>query len=156
MAHIAWNRMDSKRRFLYSSCSQAGPKSEPRSEMHYQSESAIHIHIAHLFGKIFGFPSHLGPHRALSRVPCATCVIYFISCCLVAQSCLILCYPIYCNPPGPSVHRISEARSSVYMSVPISRFIQSPSSTPGIHKSIKQESFWWLFQWLLMVLLIDY
>ena len=32
-----------------------------------QSESAIRIHISPLFG----FPSHLGHHGALSRVPCA-------------------------------------------------------------------------------------
>ena len=32
-----------------------------------QSELTIHIHISPLFG----FPFHLGHHRALSRVPCA-------------------------------------------------------------------------------------
>ena len=33
-----------------------------------QSDSAIHIHVTHpLF---FGFPCHVGPQRALSRVPC--------------------------------------------------------------------------------------
>ena len=32
-----------------------------------QSESALHIHTSPLLG----FPSHLGHHRALSRVPCA-------------------------------------------------------------------------------------
>ena len=32
-----------------------------------QSESAIYIHIS----PFFGFPSHSGHHRALSRVPCA-------------------------------------------------------------------------------------
>ena len=30
--------------------------------------------------------------------------------CLVAQSCLTLCDPIYCSPPGASVHRIFQAR----------------------------------------------
>ena len=33
-----------------------------------QSESAIHIHISPLFF-FFGFSSHLGHNRALSRVP---------------------------------------------------------------------------------------
>ena len=33
----------------------------------WQSESVIHIHISPLFG----FPSRLGHHRALSRIPCA-------------------------------------------------------------------------------------
>ena len=32
-----------------------------------QSEAAIHKHISLLFGR----PSHLGPHSALSQVPCA-------------------------------------------------------------------------------------
>ena len=32
----------------------------------WQSESVIHIHISPLFG----FPSRLGHHRALSRIPC--------------------------------------------------------------------------------------
>ena len=34
-----------------------------------QSESAINIHVLPSF---FGFPSHLGNHKVLSRVPCAT------------------------------------------------------------------------------------
>ena len=37
----------------------------------YQSESATHIHVF-LF---FGFPSRLGHHRALSRVPCAILLV---------------------------------------------------------------------------------
>ena len=31
-------------------------------------------------------------------------------CCLVAQSCPTLCYPMDCSPPDPSVHEISQAR----------------------------------------------
>ena len=31
----------------------------------------------------------------------------------VAQSCLILCDPMNCNPPGFSVHGISQARTQV-------------------------------------------
>ena len=33
-----------------------------------QNESAMRIHV---FPSFFGFPSLLGHHRALSRVPCA-------------------------------------------------------------------------------------
>ena len=62
-----------------------------------QSESAICIHIS----PFLGFPSHLGHHRALSRVPVLysrfSLVIYFM-------------------------HSIN----SVYMSIPISQFIPSP------------------------------
>ena len=30
--------------------------------------------------------------------------------CVRAQLCLTLCYPIYCSPPGSSVHRIFQAK----------------------------------------------
>ena len=45
-----------------------------------QNESAIHIHIP-LF---FGFPSHLGHHSTLSRVPCAIQYV-LISCLFYTQ-----------------------------------------------------------------------
>ena len=31
--------------------------------------------------------------------------------CSVAQSCLTLCYPIDCSPPGPSVHGVHQAKT---------------------------------------------
>ena len=49
-------------------------------------------------------------HRPLRRqsnewtIKCGWC------CCFVAKSCPILCDPMDCNPPGPSVHRISQVR----------------------------------------------
>ena len=66
------------------------------------------MHISLLF---FGFPSHLGHHQALSRVPWATvsqelsvlCIssVQFSS---VAQSCPTFCDPMNCSTPGLPVH----------------------------------------------------
>ena len=51
----------------------------------------------------FGFPSHLGHHRALSRVPCAIqwVLTEFSS---VTQSCPTLCDPTNRSTPGLPVH----------------------------------------------------
>ena len=73
----------------------------------YSKVNQLYVYIYSLF---FVFPSHLGHHRALSRVPCAlkrfSLVIYFI-------------------------HRIN----SVCISIPISQFIH-PTSLLGIHKFV--------------------
>ena len=42
-------------------------------------------------------------------------------CCLVAKSFLTLCDPIDCNPPGLSIHRISQARILEWVALPFSR-----------------------------------
>ena len=60
----------------------------------------LYVFIHSLF---FGFISHLGQHRALSRVPCAT-------------QWILLSY-----------------LSSMYMSVPISQFIPNPLFPNGVH-----------------------
>ena len=44
------------------------------------------------------------------------------------QSCLILCEPVDCSPPGPSVHWILQARILEWVSMPSSR----GSSDPGL------------------------
>ena len=41
--------------------------------------------------------------------------------CLVAQSCLTLCDPVDCSPPGSSVHEILQARILERVSRPFSR-----------------------------------
>jgi len=41
--------------------------------------------------------------------------------CLVAQSCLTLCDPMDCSPPGLSVHGISQARILEWVAIPFSR-----------------------------------
>ena len=42
--------------------------------------------------------------------PCEKSLCVCVSCCcLVVQSCPAVCDPMDCSPPGPSVHRISQA-----------------------------------------------
>ena len=50
-----------------------------------------------------------------SSLCCYMCV------CSVAQLCQILCYLIDCSPPGPSVHRIPQARKLEWVAIPFSR-----------------------------------
>ena len=40
---------------------------------------------------------------------------------LVAQSCLTLCDPMVCSPPGSSVHRILKARILEWVAIPFSK-----------------------------------
>ena len=42
-------------------------------------------------------------------------------CCLVTRSCLTLCDPVDCSPPGSSVHEISQAWILEWFAVPSSR-----------------------------------
>ena len=42
-------------------------------------------------------------------------------CCLVAKSCLTLCDPMDCSPPGSSVHEISQARILECIAISFSR-----------------------------------
>ena len=39
----------------------------------------------------------------------------------VAQSCLTLCYPVDCSPPGSSVHGIFQARILEWVTISFSR-----------------------------------
>ena len=45
---------------------------------------------------------------------------------LVAQSCLTLCDPIDCSPPGSSVHGILQARILERIAIPFSRGSSQP------------------------------
>ena len=47
---------------------------------------------------------------------------------LITQSCLILCDPVDCNPPGSSVHGISQARTLEWVAI----FYSEGCSDPGI------------------------
>ena len=50
---------------------------------------------------------------------------------LHAQSCLILCDPMDCNPPGPlSVHGILQARILEWVAIPFSRDLPNPGIEP--------------------------
>ena len=42
-------------------------------------------------------------------------------CVLVSQSCLTLCDPMDCSPPGSPVHRILQARTLEWVAIPFSR-----------------------------------
>ena len=49
---------------------------------------------------------------------------------LVAQSCLTLCDPMDCSPPGSSVHGIFQARILKWIAIPFSKGSSQPN--PGI------------------------
>ena len=51
---------------------------------------------------------------------------------LVAQSCLTLCNPMDCSPPGSSVHEIFQARILEWVAISFSRGIfPTQGSNPG-------------------------
>ena len=45
----------------------------------------------------------------------------YICCYLVAKLCPIVCNPVDCNPPGFSIHGISQARILEWIAIPFSR-----------------------------------
>ena len=47
--------------------------------------------------------------------------VSIIMCLLVAQSCLTLCDPMDCSPPGSTVHDISQARILEWIATSFSR-----------------------------------
>ena len=57
--------------------------------------------------------------KVSARPVCVVCV-------LVAQSCLTLCDPMDCSPPGSSVHRILQARILEWVSHSISMGFSQP------------------------------
>ena len=54
--------------------------------------------------------------QMVRRTEMKICVV-----CLVDQSCLILCKPMDCSPPGSSVHGILQARMLEWVAIPFSR-----------------------------------
>ena len=54
-----------------------------------------------------------------------------VTCVLVFQSCLTLCDPMDCSPPGSSVHGISQARILEWVAIPFSRDLPNPGIKPG-------------------------
>ena len=61
----------------------------------------------------------LGKWGRLSRLRVSPSLV----CMLSLQSCLTLCDPMDCSPPGSSVHGISQARILEWVSMPLSRGI---------------------------------
>ena len=67
--------------------------------------SKVNQLYVYLYPLIFGFPSYLGHHRALSRVPCAVQQV-LISYLFYIQLCPSLCTPMDYSPPGSCDHGI--------------------------------------------------
>ena len=51
--------------------------------------------------------------------------------CLVTKSCLTLCNPMNCSPPGSSVHGISQARILNWVSISFFGDLLDPGIEPG-------------------------
>ena len=62
--------------------------------------------------------------------------------CLVAQSCLTLCNPFDCSPPGSSVHGISQARILEWVAIFSSRGLSQPrdSTTYPVSPELQADS----------------
>ena len=67
-------------------------------------------------------------HRHVSILVCFSFKNFLFYCCYrsVAQSCLILCDPTYCSPPGSSVHRILQTRILEWVAIHFSRESSRP------------------------------
>ena len=48
------------------------------------------------------------------------CIYTHILCCLITKSCLILCDPMDCSPPGSSVHGVAQARILEWVAISFS------------------------------------
>ena len=71
------------------------------------------------------------------------CLAFSINACMHAkslQSCLILCDPIVCSPPGSSVHGILQARILESVAMPSSRGSSQPRSHALQADSLHSES----------------
>ena len=66
-------------------------------------------------------------HRTAREVPLSKSEIFISTLlCLVTQSCLTLCNPVDCSPPGPSIHGILQARILEWVPMPSSRGSSQP------------------------------
>ena len=64
----------------------------------------------------FPWQPHQTAPALCPRPPPSLCV-----CVVVGQSCLTLCNPMDCSPPGSSVHGISQARILEWVAIPFSK-----------------------------------
>ena len=62
------------------------------------------------------------------------------SLCLVAQSCLTLCNPMDCSPPGSSLHGILQARTLEWVVISFSRGSSQPKDQTQVSR-IAGDSF---------------
>ena len=56
--------------------------------------------------------------------------IHTYVCVLITQSCLTLCDPLNCSPPGSSVHGILQARILEWVAISFSRDLPDPGIEP--------------------------
>ena len=61
-----------------------------------------------------------------SSLPVELKLLSSVVCVLVTQSCLTLCDPMDCSPPGSSVHGILQARILGWVAIPFSRGSSPP------------------------------
>ena len=54
--------------------------------------------------------------------------MYTHVCVLITQSCLTLCDPMNCSPPGSSVHGILQARILEWVAISFSRDLSDPGT----------------------------
>ena len=89
----------------------------------HQSKSVRHIAISTLIFRFFSsyFKIELHPPRSDPVHDTVCCH------CLVVQSCLTLCDPVDCSPPGSSVHGILQARILEWGAMPSSRGSARPT-----------------------------
>ena len=59
------------------------------------------------------------------------------------QSCLTLCYPMDCSPPGSSVHRILQARILEWVASPFFRDFPTHRSKMGLHGQVGFLLLWY-------------
>ena len=65
-------------------------------------------------------------HFSVAKLWFWTYVLISMCVCLVSQSCLTLCDPMVCSPPGSSVHGIFQARILEWVAMPFSRESSQP------------------------------
>ena len=73
-----------------------------------------------------------GENKLAGPYPLSAIVPLWTGCCCIAQSCLTLCDPTDCSPPGSSVHGILQARTLEWVSIPFSRGSSWPRDQTGV------------------------
>ena len=69
---------------------------------------------------------HKFEHFLQFKAVCSLCVCVYVCVCEVTQSCLTLCDPIDCSPPGSSVYGILQARILEWVAISFSRGSSQP------------------------------
>ena len=104
---LEWLAMPSSRR----SFPAQGLNLHPLCLLHWQACSLPQLH--HMYLRI-------------SKLYLCTLQVCFVCMCVLVQSCPTLCNPMDCNPPGFSVHGISQASILEWVAISISRGSSQP------------------------------